>query len=161
MDARNYMIRRHMRRVQVLRYWVPALLWSALLLLASGKQGRGTLTEALLQWALTGTVGNISPEMFKLLHFLFRKTLHVTAYGIAASLNFRAVRAGRAGWTPKWSIIAIALAAIVGALDEWHQTLVPGRTGTIDDVALDTAGAALAQLIWRFSASRRTSTPDR
>ena len=32
-------------------------------------------------------------------------------------------------------------------LDEWHQSFLPSRTGTVRDVILDSAAALLAQIV--------------
>ena len=88
----------------------------------------------------------MAPEHFELLHVAIRKLAHLTEYGILSALLFRALRAGRpVRWNWRWSIAAIAIAAVVGSLDEWHQALVPSRTSSPWDVLIDTAGAALAQ----------------
>ena len=39
---------------------------------------------------------------------------------------------------------ALLLVSIGAALDEYHQTFVPGRTGTPRDVAIDMGGALVA-----------------
>jgi VanZ family protein len=155
------MIARPVRRAELTRYWTPALLWAAVLLILSGKAGSGQLTGAAIQFVVSHTVGEISDVTFTVLHFMVRKTIHLVAYGILGALNFRAVRAGRAGWRPRWSVIATVLAVIVASLDEWHQTMVPSRTGMPSDVLLDAVGATIAQLLWRYrslSASPETSS---
>ncbi len=45
-------------------------------------------------------------------------------------------------------IIAFAVAVIFACTDEFHQTLVPGRTGQALDVLIDSAGAALGILFY-------------
>jgi VanZ family protein len=42
--------------------------------------------------------------------------------------------------------IAIVVAVSLGAVLEWYQTRVPGRFGTLIDVALNVAGASLGLL---------------
>ena len=128
----------------MIRYWLPALIWSAVLLALSGRAGSGSVTGRFLEWLLPAA----SP-MFDPAHFLFRKTLHVLGYGLLGFLNFRAVRGGQRGWALRWSALAVLLAVIIASLDEWHQSFVPGRTGTFDDVAIDFAGAVLAQVLIR------------
>ena len=39
---------------------------------------------------------------------------------------------------------------LVAALDEWHQSLIPSRTGRWEDVALDTCAGLAAQLLLFF-----------
>ncbi len=136
------MIPRLLRRAELIRYWLPALIWSAVLLFLSGRAGAGSMTARVLQWLLPAT----SP-MFDPVHFSIRKTVHVLAYGLLGFLDFRAVRGPRKGWTLRWSAVAVALAVIIASLDEWHQSFVPGRTGTPVDVVIDCAGATLAQLV--------------
>jgi VanZ family protein len=41
--------------------------------------------------------------------------------------------------------------ALVASLDEWHQSFIPSRTGTVRDVILDTCagiGAQILVLLW-------------
>ena len=44
--------------------------------------------------------------------------------------------------------IALALAICFASMDEYHQTFVPGRTGQIMDVIIDSIGAILAILFY-------------
>jgi VanZ family protein len=49
------------------------------------------------------------------------------------------------------------MTVLVASLDEWHQTFIPSRTGTVRDVILD-SGAALTAQIVIFLLLRKTST---
>lgn len=54
--------------------------------------------------------------------------------------------------------MAAALCAALAALDEYHQTMVPGRSGQVRDVLIDLSGAALALVLVtliRWSLRRR------
>lgn len=59
--------------------------------------------------------------------------------------------------------IAFALAAGFGALDEWHQSFVPGRDASAADWVADAVGASLGALgTWRYwSLSPRTAVRER
>jgi VanZ family protein len=137
------------RRAELIRYWLPAAFWSAVLLLMSGNLGSSGLTFGVLGWI-------VSPDnpMFDAIHFLLRKTGHLLAYGLLGALDFRAVRGTRGGWYLRWSVIAVVLAVLIAAIDEWHQTTVPGRTGVPTDVVIDAAGATLAQIVYRLAVQR-------
>lgn len=63
---------------------------------------------------------------------------HVTEYAILATLLWYAC-GRRWGWV---LLICITYAS----LDEWHQTFVPSRVGSVQDVMIDTLGAGLALL---------------
>jgi hypothetical protein len=43
--------------------------------------------------------------------------------------------------------VGIAVSILFAASDEWHQTFVPGRGGTVSDVAIDTVGVLLAATV--------------
>ena len=96
-----------------------------------------------------------SEELFDWTHFLFRKTGHVTVYAILGYLVWRAIRAERTTWNWHWAVAAVVIAGLVAVIDESHQAMVPSRTGTPVDIALDTVAAALAQFVMWFELRRR------
>lgn len=54
---------------------------------------------------------------------------------------------GLRGW--RMVLMSIAGAALLGALDEWHQVYLPGRHAGLDDPLADMVGAlAGASLLW-------------
>lgn len=82
---------------------------------------------------------------------LLKKTMHVAAYAILTWLYFRALR----GW---WSddarvrFAGVALAIAYAVSDEYHQTYVPGRSGSWIDVVIDSVGVLSAMLLdWRYA----------
>jgi VanZ family protein len=50
-------------------------------------------------------------------------------------------------WSMQWARIAFFMSALVACLDEWHQTYLPSRTGTLRDVLLDSTAALVAQVV--------------
>ena len=74
--------------------------------------------------------------------------LHLPVYGGLASLWFWALHhwIDEAGY--KYAL-ALLLTLGYGFLDEWHQTFVPGRFGTLTDVGFDVIGAIIGLLIYR------------
>jgi VanZ family protein len=132
-----------------LGYWIPPAVWTAIILLASSDFFSASHTGSFLEAVVTSVLGHsLSPETFATMHFVVRKSAHLTEYGILGALLFRAIRSGRAGWDWRWAATAVLLAASVAAVDEWHQTFIPSRTGTPRDVLIDATGAAVAQLVW-------------
>jgi VanZ family protein len=84
------------------------------------------------------------------------KSLHFLAYAVLGLLTCRALRATR---TP---IAAAALAALAaaafGGVDEWHQSLVPGRYPELLDWLADAGGAVTGALAGMLAAPRRQPT---
>ncbi len=135
----------------VLRFWLPPLLWTGVILAASTDYLSAANSGPWLADLVRVLVGHPLPAaQFGELHFLIRKAGHVTEYAILSALLFRALRGeGPLRWSGRWATAAIALAAAVGAFDEWHQMFVPSRTASPWDVLIDSGGAALAQIIIR------------
>lgn len=142
------------RKASFLRYRLPAMLWTALLLAASTAMlssrntgsGIATLLAHLLDLRL-------SFEQLTVANWVFRKLTHLVSYGIEGWLMLRAVRGERAGRNWRWLASALALTFLVAALDEGNQSRTPSRTGSIDDVAIDMIGAALAVVFGRSARS--------
>ena len=81
---------------------------------------------------------------YNFVEFLIRKGAHVVSFGALAAAIY---------WVlPKFRfriIAAFGLTVTCAFLDEFHQSLTGGRTPTMHDVALDSAGAAIAlTIIW-------------
>ncbi len=70
---------------------------------------------------------------------------HFAGYALLSALLIRAIASARwAGVTWPASAAAVALSALYGVSDEWHQRFVPGRTAALDDWIADLLGAATA-----------------
>ena len=70
--------------------------------------------------------------------FLVRKAAHMSEYAVLAILFGLTIREYK-----KEPWLLLALAATYAATDEFHQLFVPGRSGQLKDVLIDTAGGAL------------------
>jgi VanZ family protein len=133
-----------------LNYWLPPIGWATVILLASTDLFSSSNTSGVLQRIAVTIFGHqLAPATAATLNFLMRKTAHLTEYGILSALTFRALRGEQRSWNPRWAIGAIVFAAAIASIDEIHQSFVPSRTGTWHDALLDTAGAAIAQIIIR------------
>jgi len=53
------------------------------------------------------------------------------------------------------AVLALAGTALVAALDEYHQSLLPNRTGVPSDVLLDCSGALVLVLLFLLLRSLR------
>jgi VanZ family protein len=90
-------------------------------------------------FALSATP-SIATPLEPVFDFTLKKLAHVTVYAILTVLLFRALQIhithkGHAVLT------AAVLAVLYAFSDEWHQTFVPGREGTLRDVGIDAIGA--------------------
>lgn len=129
-------------------YWMPAVLWAAVVLGASNDHFSSQHSGQWIDEIVIRLIHHpLPPHQTDILNFLIRKAAHVTEYAILGGLCFRALRGDERGWQRRWAWTAVALAASVAVADEWHQSLVPSRSSSGWDVVLDAAGATLAQAI--------------
>ncbi len=88
-----------------------------------------------------------------ILTLLVRKAAHICAYFVLGILLFNLLKEyGLAA--KKMIFISIAIAMLYACTDEIHQMFVPGRSGEVRDVLIDTAGAAAGVVVYAALSSR-------
>ncbi|MCL4788950.1 MAG: VanZ family protein [Verrucomicrobia bacterium] len=150
-----------MSRLRVfLKYWLPIVLWFALIFIASSdtqsSQRSSRIIGPLLRWLFP----EMAEETIGLVVLFVRKCAHLTVFGVLALLFWRAFRKPVRGDTRPWSwsearnsLIGVFVYAIT---DEVHQAFVPSRQGSALDVVIDTLGGAAALLaLWVCGRWRR------
>ena len=139
-------------------YWLPALLWVAVIATFSSRVFAANNTGDILSQILALLHVQFTGEHFSLLHGLIRKTAHFTVYGTLSALFFRAWRGPLSlrhrRWRWNWSLLALTMTFLTASADEYHQLFTPGRTGLASDVLLDMCGATFAQLMIIAGTSR-------
>ena len=82
------------------------------------------------------------------IHYLVRKAAHMTEYFLLAL----SLQLPLAAWfhhhiSIKLRVwIGFFMTVLLAALDEFHQYFVPGRSGNLTDVCIDSVGAVIASL---------------
>jgi len=151
------------------RVWAPVVLAIGTICVESTNTFSSEHTSSWLRPIFQRWFGPISDGAWATFHHLLRKTGHFIGYGTVGFTFLRAwlytlVRRGpRAllAWRLEASILAIFSTAIVASCDEFHQTFIPSRTGTPQDVLLDTTGATvLCLLVWLLCWNRRPPQPE-
>ena len=91
------------------------------------------------------------------------KVAHFLVYALLAALLRRAFGPGLR-WPVAATVAAAAIATAYGAIDEVHQSFVPGRSATVADGVADAAGAIIgawlashAAVLRPFETTRRRS----
>ena len=130
------------------RYWLPVIFWMAIIFWMSTETFSAQNTSFLMKRILPFLFPGISSQELPLIHVLIRKAGHITEYFILGILFFRALCGQRTAlWNWRWSFFALVGVVLWAAMDEFHQSFVPTRTGSLADVGIDTAGGTLAQLV--------------
>ena len=88
-----------------------------------------------------------------LLTFLTRKAAHTVAYLVLGVLAYNVMRQYRLS---NRVVVAVSAAVVVAyaVSDELHQLLVPGRSGEVRDVLIDSTAGLLGVLLAKFVYSK-------
>ncbi|TWT03712.1 VanZ family protein [Planomicrobium sp. CPCC 101079] len=124
--------------------WLAVFLWMGAIFLFSNQPATDSselssgVTEIVLKAA-----EKIIPEIgehWDSLHHIVRKNAHFTIYLILGALTINAL--AKSGVLTYRSIVsALAICVLYAVSDELHQLLIPGRSGEVKDVFIDSSGA--------------------
>jgi VanZ family protein len=130
--------------------WLPSVIWLAVIATESTNLGSSDHTGQIL-YPIFHFLFEMDPARFAVWHAVLRKTGHFVGYFTLSVLLFRSWRASfprlSTRWCLQWGTLAFLGTALVATLDEWHQSFLPSRTGTIRDVILDSSAGLVAQVV--------------
>ena len=138
-------------------YWLPPIIWMAVMFSFSTDTFSGNNTGSLFYSIFHAIIPSLTPEQFRPIHFLIRKAAHFTEYGVLALLLFRAFRAGASlPWSWRWGICSWLIVATYALLDEFHQTFTLYRGGSIYDSLIDISGGTTVLLMLWIMRDRKS-----
>jgi VanZ family protein len=146
------------------RHWWPVGVWLVVIRLESTDYASANNTFGILYRLSRAVFGEASLHVILLLNSILRKSGHFIGYAALSLLVFLALKYShrdrlkpvlqrrwgtffRDFWQFDWALTAVLFTVLTASLDEIHQSFLPSRTGQWQDVALDTAGALLMQLL--------------
>lgn len=132
--------------------WLPLLVWMVLISTFStdhfSNEKTGSVIEPLLRLLFSGA----SQDFLSRIHFMIRKSAHLTEYALLGSLWYWSIKPGIRGWSRNAAIAALMFSFVYASLDEFHQTFTLNREGNPVDVLIDSTGAAMGILaIWIYN----------
>jgi VanZ family protein len=136
---------------KLIKYWLPALLWAALIFCFSTDNFSANHTYSIFETVLNWICPGISEESLERMHFVFRKMGHWSEYFIFALFVFHGIRDGKSQkWNIRWCLGTLFIVLVWALGDELHQWFVPSRTASLKDSLLDFFGGACAMLACYF-----------
>jgi len=106
-----------------IRYWLPPIVWMALIFYLSSRLRTSVTGEFLFDFLI-----------FKMLHFIEYAILYFLLFRAFYSINNHQLTINNKFLFP------VLLSILYATLDELHQTFVPTREGKLRDVIIDIAG---------------------
>lgn len=130
--------------------YLPLAAWLVFISFASSDSFNAGNTSRIIGPLVLWLFPNTTPETLAVVHVITRKAAHFTEYAILAFLAARAFRSSpRPALANRWFVAALALVIAYALIDEYHQTFVPSRTGSVYDSFIDMAGGLTALLLIR------------
>lgn len=153
-----------------LRFWVPAILWMALIFIMStdlmSSSNTSRLLAPLLHWLFPGITDSTVHEV----QFWIRKAGHFLEYAILAMLiGWAVIRSMscegdavdmedpfQVAFSIPQTLACWGIAVLFAVSDEFHQSFYASRQAAVMDVVIDVAGALSGALIfwWRSTRGR-------
>ncbi len=115
---------KQLRQQPLIYYWLPLLAWMGIIFWFSSQPQPFEMPESWQQ-ELVGKAG------------------HMIGYAGLSLLWWRALAAHRSTSERRVLALAFLLTVLYAVSDEYHQTFVPGRSGSLMDVLIDAAGAGI------------------
>lgn len=86
--------------------------------------------------------------------------LHIPLFAGLTFCLAQTISGGRARQELPWQLLGLTMlgSGVYAALDEWHQSFVPGRDGALQDVLLDFVGIVGTLVILRIRGTREAPT---
>lgn len=136
--------------------WLPALIGLCVIAIESTGTFTASNTSRWLRPLWQSIFGALSDPAWEKTHHYIRKTGHFIGYGTLSLLFLRGwlrtlLRGAKEtlyGFRLHAAALAILCTFLTASVDEFHQTFIPGRTGLLRDVVLDTAGGLTAHLLF-------------
>lgn len=154
---------RDKRRIQILVAWLLVAACICVILGLGGAEFGAKSTSRYLLPMLRWLFPGLTIHTYLDLIVWLRKGAHVTEYALLGLLSFRALFLSVESVLARVALLSLGVAATVAVMDEVRQSMLPERTGSVWDIALDVSGAlaAIGFALWlnrraRASAATRS-----
>jgi VanZ family protein len=128
--------------------WIPVVIWFTFVFVMSTAGFSDGHTYSVIGSAIHKLFPDLSHHHILIIHKIIRKLAHIFEYFVLGLLLLNAFKNGKQKvWTWKLSFFALLGVLLWAIGDEFHQLFVPVRQASIRDVAIDTTGGALAQVV--------------
>lgn len=139
----------------------PLIFWLCFIFFASTGEMSASNTSRIIGPLFKWLFPNISEATLDSIHIIVRKCAHFMEYALLGLLTARVfIPSSIKTLRDNWFLFALLLVSINALVDEYHQSFVASRTGSIYDSLIDIAGGFTALVIvnfWRNVRTRRQS----
>jgi VanZ family protein len=139
--------------------WLPVCAWAGLIFFFSTDHFSFDNTAQIFGLVFSWLLPAIPSEDIVPVHGAMRKLGHWSEYFVLAVLMLRALRneTGKK-WELRHAALTLGFIFVYALSDELHQTFVPSRTASFDDVMIDVLGG-ICGILWMYWYSRGILAP--
>jgi|SRR5690625_4615422 len=146
------------KKLRQLFAWLLVIIWMGVIFYLSHQPATAssTLSSGITE-IIIRTLKTIAPFMdleLHAFHHFIRKGAHFFAYFMLGFLVIHALEMRHV----KGMALALAISVLYAISDEVHQLFIPGRSGEVRDVLIDSAGAVVGiisyRIIWKVMRKR-------
>lgn len=131
--------------------WTAAFTWMGFIFILSHQPASSSseLSSGIVQIIseMTTTVFPFISIDIDQLHFYIRKGAHFFAYFTLGILVLHAITL-RHKMTLRYFMISLVICVLYAMSDEFHQLFIPGRSGEVRDVLIDSAGSVIGLSVY-------------
>lgn len=131
--------------------WLLVVIWMAVIFYLSHQPGtESSELSSGITHLITQTIHFMIPFVdihMDSLHYYVRKGAHFFAYFTLGLLVVHALYTSRKGGV-RGMIYALLICVLYAMSDEVHQLFIPGRSGEMTDVLIDSSGAGIGIIIY-------------
>jgi VanZ family protein len=132
--------------------WLPVLIGIGLIASESTTSLGADHTSGPLRLLFQALFGHVTDARWESIHFFIRKSGHFVGYGLLGLIWLRAWRmTARELRFLSYACLALLCTGMVACCDELHQSFLPNRGASVNDVLLDCGGVlALEIMLYAF-----------
>jgi len=151
-------------KLRILLAWTLVLVWMSVIFFFSAQPGTESagMSTTVAEF-IVNSVGTIAPDLnldLEALHLGLRKGAHFSVYMVLAVLTANA--GYKSGFTGvRLFLLASAICILYAISDEVHQLYVPGRSGELRDVLIDSSGAITGSGLYLLAIQLFSKSPKK
>ena len=123
--------------------WASVVMWMGVIFCLSAQASD---ESAQLSGGLLAKISELFGAIIS--EHMLRKLAHMLEYSLLGALCVTAFRASSADYSP---VLAFLLCVFYSVTDETHQLFVPGRSGSVYDMLVDSSGALIGIAVTCFT----------
>lgn len=143
--------------------WLLVILWMALIFLFSHQPATKSselssgITEQIINIIIVVAPNSSNKTSQIDISYIVRKGAHFTIYLVLGILVSNSIIKSNVEFKRNYLLLALLICFLYAISDELHQLFIPGRSGEVKDVLIDSTGALVGILLMKKLKTKHSS----